>query len=39
MGLARYLERPTDPLFWVVVAAYAAVCLGAVAVRSGDATG
>ncbi len=26
VGLARYLERPTDPLFWVVVAGYAVLC-------------
>ncbi|MFZ4519413.1 MAG: hypothetical protein ACOYOP_13555 [Microthrixaceae bacterium] len=26
VGLARYLERPGDPLFWGVVAAYAVLC-------------
>jgi hypothetical protein len=26
VGLARYLETPSDRLFWYVVAAYAVVC-------------
>lgn len=30
VGLARYLERPGDPLFWSVVAAYAVACLAPV---------
>lgn len=27
VGLARYLDRPGDVLFWAVVAAYAVLCL------------
>jgi hypothetical protein len=27
-GFARYLERPTDPLCWAVVAGYGGLCLG-----------
>ena len=27
VGLARYLQDQTDPLFWSVVASYAVICL------------
>jgi hypothetical protein len=45
-GLARYLEQPTDRLFWAVVTTYAVVCLIPVLIgmkrsrstRPGDAT-
>jgi len=29
VGFARYLHRPTDPLFWGVVVGYAGICLAA----------
>ena len=33
VGLARYLESPTDRLFWSVVAVYAVVCAVPVVIR------
>jgi hypothetical protein len=32
IGFARYLHRPTDPLFWAVVVGYAGICLVATVV-------
>jgi len=29
VGFGRYLDRPTDPLFWAIVVLYAGVCLSA----------
>jgi uncharacterized membrane protein len=32
-ALARYLERNSDPLFWIMIACYAGLCAGSVAVH------
>ena len=34
VGFARYLHRPTDPLFWSMVAIYCGVCILATAIGS-----